>query len=224
MGLAGALDAWDEHLALKGAELLAGRIELTAALRPLVAKAYAEVSGEVGEASITYRQSSAGQESSGPGGAGQEPGAGQEFSASPGGDTGPRIDRAVLADGLREALVRARPDELERGVCLVGPHRDDLELRIGDLPARGYASHGESWSMALALRLAGYELLRADGDDPVLILDDVFAELDTGRRERLAGLVAGAQQVLVTAAVPADVPAMLAGARFEVAAGVITRA
>jgi DNA replication and repair protein RecF len=230
MGLAGALDAWDEHLALKGAELLAGRIDLTAALRPLVAKAYAEVSGEVGEASITYRQSSVGQEPGGPGDAGQEPSAaqepsaGQEPSASPGGDPGPRADRAVLADGLREALVRARPDELERGVCLVGPHRDELELRIGDLPARGYASHGESWSMALALRLAGYELLRADGDDPVLILDDVFAELDSGRRERLAGLVGGAQQVLVTAAVPADVPAVLAGARFEVAAGVITRA
>src|ERR1019366_6412855 len=147
MGLAGALDAWDEHLALKGAELLAGRIELTDALRPLVAKAYAEVSGEVGEASITYRQSSAGQESSEPGGIGQE------SSASLGGETGPRVDRAVLADGLREALVR--------GVGLVGPHRDEWELRIGDLPARGYASHGESWSMALALRLAGYELLRA---------------------------------------------------------------
>ncbi len=216
MGLAGALDAWDEHLALKGAELLAGRIDLTAALRPLVAKAYAEVSGEVGEASITYRQSSVGQEPGGPGDAGQEP------SASPGG--APQADRAVLADGLREALDRSRPDELERGICLVGPHRDELELRIGDLPARGYASHGESWSMALALRLAGYDLLRADGDDPVLILDDVFAELDSGRRERLAGLVGGAQQVLVTAAVPADVPAVLAGARFEVAAGVITRA
>jgi DNA replication and repair protein RecF len=130
----------------------------------------------------------------------------------------------VLADGLRAALARARPDELDRGVCLVGPHRDELELRIGELPARGYASHGESWSMALALRLAGYELLRADGDDPVLILDDVFAELDSGRRERLAGLVGGAEQVLVTAAVSADVPAVLAGARFEVAAGVITRA
>ena len=174
--------------------------------------------------SIVYRQSGAAQA---PGG--QEPGPGGESSdpggdTGPGGDSGPRIDRAALADGLREALARARPDELERGVCLVGPHRDELELRIGDLPARGYASHGESWSMALALRLAGYELLRADGDDPVLILDDVFAELDSGRRERLASLVGGAEQVLVTAAVPADVPAMLAGVRFEVAGGVITRA
>lgn len=135
-----------------------------------------------------------------------------------------RADRPALAGSLREALARARPDELERGVCLVGPHRDDLELGIGALPARGYASHGESWSMALALRLAGYELLRAGGDDPVLLLDDVFAELDSGRRDRLARLVAGAEQVLVTAAVPADVPDSLTGTRFTVAGGVVTRA
>ena len=135
-----------------------------------------------------------------------------------------RADRPALAGWLREALAQARPDELERGVCLVGPHRDDLELSIGVLPARGYASHGESWSMALALRLAGYELLRAGGDDPVLLLDDVFAELDTGRRDRLARLVADAEQVLVTAAVPADVPDSLTGARFTVASGVVTRA
>jgi DNA replication and repair protein RecF len=215
MGLAGALDAWDEHLALKGAELLAGRIELTTALRPLVGKAYAEVSGEAGEADISYRQSRAAPEGRG---------GGDDAGGDDGDGSGGRADRAVLADGLRAALAAARPDELERGVCLVGPHRDELELRIGDLPARGYASHGESWSMALALRLAGYELLRAGGDDPVLILDDVFAELDSGRRERLAGLVGGAEQVLVTAAVSADVPAVLAGARFEVAAGVIARA
>jgi DNA replication and repair protein RecF len=123
---------------------------------------------------------------------------------------------------MREALQRARPQELERGVCLIGPHRDELELRVGDLPARGYASHGESWSLALALRLAAYELLRVDGDDPVLILDDVFAELDTGRRDRLAALVSGAEQVLITAAVPADVPAVLDGARFTVSAGAVT--
>ena len=125
---------------------------------------------------------------------------------------------------MREALAGVRGQELERGVCLVGPHRDDIEMRIGDLPARGYASHGESWSAALALRLAAYELLRRDGDDPVLLLDDVFAELDTGRRERLAGLVSGAEQVIVTAAVPDDVPVALAGVRFEVHDGTVTRA
>lgn len=118
----------------------------------------------------------------------------------------------------------ARRQELERGVSLVGPHRDELVLRLGELPARGYASHGESWSFALALRLAAYELLRADGDDPVLILDDVFAELDTGRRRRLAELVGGAEQVLITAAVPEDVPGQLSGATYMVADGLVAPA
>jgi DNA replication and repair protein RecF len=112
-----------------------------------------------------------------------------------------------------------RDEEVERGVSLVGPHRDDLTLMLGPLPLRGYASHGESWSMALALRLASYDLLRASGDDPILILDDVFAELDTDRRDRLAELVGGAEQVLVTAAVPEDIPAALAGARVDVVDG-----
>jgi DNA replication and repair protein RecF len=212
MGLAGALDAWDEHLAVKGAELLAGRLELTAALRPLLTTSYAAVSGDDVAATIVYRQR---------GGTKSEASAG---AAQPLDSGEPAADRAQLAQGLREALARSRPDELERGVCLIGPHRDDLELEIGELPSRGYASHGESWSMALALRLSGYELLRADGDDPVLLLDDVFAELDTGRRDRLASLVAGAEQVLVTAAVPEDVPVALHGARFSVADGEVTRA
>ena len=128
-----------------------------------------------------------------------------------------------------------RPKEIERGVTLVGPHRDDLVLGLGGLPAKGYASHGESWSFALALRLACYQLLThgADGDDgiagwaegsePVLVLDDVFAELDTRRRGRLAALVAGAEQVLITAAVPHDVPDELVGARFDVAGGQVRR-
>ncbi len=211
-GLAGpaarTLDVWDEHLATAGAELLAGRIALTATLRPLVARSYGAVAGAGAvEAGISYRQSLRTPGSSG--------------TAEP---AEPAADAARLADGLREALAAVRGEELERGVCLVGPHRDDLELRIGDLPARGYASHGESWSMALALRLSAFDALRGGGDDPVLLLDDVFAELDTGRRERLAGLVAGAEQVLVTAAVPADVPAALHGARFDVGDGRVTRA
>ena len=110
-----------------------------------------------------------------------------------------------------KALAAVRASELDRGVCLVGPHRDELELTIGGLPARGYASHGESWSLALALRLASFALLREGREDPVLILDDVFAELDAGRRDRLAALVAGAEQVLITAAVPADVPRRAGG-------------
>ena len=116
-----------------------------------------------------------------------------------------------------------RRDELDRGITLVGPHRDDVVLSLGDLPVKGYASHGESWSFALALRLAAYDVLRADGDDPILILDDVFAELDSPRRDHLAELVATAEQVLVTAAVGDDVPELLAGARFEVAGGEVTR-
>jgi DNA replication and repair protein RecF len=195
-----ALEVWDEHLVEKGAELTAGRLELTAALRPLLAKAYAAVSGEDSAAAMTYRQA-------------RQPAADE-----------PAADRAALAEGLREALADARRAELERGVCLVGPHRDELELRVGELPARGYASHGESWSLALALRLAAYDLLRSGGDDPVLLLDDVFAELDAGRRERLAGLISGAEQVIITAAVAADVPERLAGARFEVSGGAVWRA
>ncbi len=201
-----ALDAWDEQLIRAGAALTAGRLELVTALRPLVASAYGHVSGEACETGMSYRQ---------PFNTGltEPPGTGQ-----------PAVDAEQLAGELRAALASVRGAELDRGVCLVGPHRDELELRIGELPARGYASQGESWSLALALRLAAYELLRADGEDPVLLLDDVFAELDEGRRDRLAGLVAGAEQVLVTAAVTADVPARLDGARFAVAEGAVTRA
>ena len=209
---AGTLGVWDEHLATTGAELLAARISLTRALRPLVVRSYAAVAGDAGAIAIGYRQSFINQ----------RPGAKGGLSSA--GQPEPAPDRAALADWMRAALASVRGQELERGVCLVGPHRDDLELRIGDLPARGYASQGESWSAALALRLAAYELLREGGDDPVLLLDDVFAELDTGRRERLAAVAAGAEQVIVTAAVPDDVPPALTGARFEVAEGKVTRA
>ncbi|MGF7238038.1 MAG: DNA replication/repair protein RecF [Frankia sp.] len=130
----------------------------------------------------------------------------------------------ALAEAMFAELARVRKQEIDRGVTLVGPHRDDLELRIGELPARGYASHGESWSYALALRLASFSLLTDDGREPVLLLDDVFAELDGSRRDRLAELVAPAEQVLVTAAVEADVPAALAGAHYRVAGGTVTRA
>ena len=216
---ASTLDVWDEHLATAGAELLAARIRLTASLRPLVARSYSAVSGGASvEAGISYRQSLRMPGLSGPSGSPSRPG---RALAEP---DEPAADAARLADGLREALAMVRGEELERGVCLVGPHRDDLDLRIGDLPVRGYASQGESWSMALALRLSSFEALRGAGDDPVLLLDDVFAELDVGRRERLARLAAGAEQVLVTAAVAADVPAALHGARFDVGGGTVTRA
>ena len=190
------LDVWDTHLATAGAELLAARLELVETLRPLVAKAYETVAAGGGgtgsaDAQLTYKSS-----------------LGPDAELSP--------DREALATALLAATTRVRRDELERGVSLVGPHRDDLQLSLGTMPAKGYASHGESWSFALALRLASYELLRSGGSDPVLILDDVFAELDSGRRDRLARLVADAEQVLVTAAVPADVPEALAGGRVDV--------
>lgn len=192
------LDVWDTHLARAGSELLAGRLELVGGLRPLVRKIYEAVAHDEGPAELEY-VSSLGPEN--------------ELPAEPG----------SLADKLSERLMAMRATELARGVGLVGPHRDDLTLNLSGMPARGYASHGESWSFALALRLAGYELLRADGGEPVLLLDDVFTELDSARRERLAEFVAGAEQVLVTAAVDIDVPPILSGARFDVAGGEVRR-
>ena len=200
------LDVWDAHLARAGAELLVAREHLVAAVRPHVERAYTAVAGERGPASIEYRRSF-------------EP---PQEAASEGAGHGERVKAAE--DALRAALAEVRDSELDRGVCLAGPHRDELELAVRGLPARGYASHGESWSLALALRLASFDLLRDGREDPVLILDDVFAELDTGRRDRLAALVAEAEQVLVTAAVPADVPPLLTGVRFTLSGGELTRA
>ncbi|GAA0399146.1 DNA replication/repair protein RecF [Microbispora corallina] len=197
------LEVWDAHLVRHGAELLAGRLELVEALRPLAAKAYATLAPSSGLADLEYRGSDESTLST------DIPNLG--------------TNREALAERLRAALAEVRQAELERGVTLVGPHRDDLLLRLGELPARGYASHGESWSFALALRLAAYDLLRSDGGDPVLILDDVFAELDSQRRRRLTEIVAPAEQVLITAAVPDDVPPELAGARFDVREGSVTR-
>jgi DNA replication and repair protein RecF len=195
------LDVWDAHLARHGAELLAGRLELCAALAPHVAKAYDAVSAGRGEARIAYDPRS--------------------WSADE--PVPPDGARSELEERLLAALAQARPGEVDRGVTLVGPHRDDLTLALGELPAKGYASHGESWSLALALRLAAFELLRGEGIEPVLVLDDVFAELDDGRRERLADLVAPASQVLVTCAVEADVPAALAGGRLFITDGGVRR-
>ncbi|MBA0052811.1 DNA replication/repair protein RecF [Streptomyces sp. AJS327] len=192
------LDVWDQHLARAGAELLSRRLELVAALGPVVNSAYERVAPGGGPVELEYR-----------GVAGE----------------GPTVETppAELYERLLAALAEARRREVERGVTLVGPHRDELLLSLGGLPAKGYASHGESWSLALALRLASYELLRAEGSEPVLVLDDVFAELDARRRTRLAELVADAEQVLVTAAAEEDVPGELTGARFSVAEGLVTR-
>jgi DNA replication and repair protein RecF len=218
------LDVWDAHLAKAGAELLVAREHLVTALRPHVESAYLAVAGlGRGPAAIAYRRSfdSELNEAGHPAPGAPAPGAPAHSAPAHGTPTHGERVRAAETE-LRAALLDVRAAELDRGVCLAGPHRDELELSIRDLPARGYASHGESWSMALALRLASFDLLRAGREDPVLILDDVFAELDTGRRDRLAALVASAEQVLVTAAVPEDIPGILTGARFTVIAGTLT--
>jgi DNA replication and repair protein RecF len=207
-----AMQVWDDQLVTTGATLTAGRLRLVAALTPFLTASYSAVSGTERDTNLRYRMSAL---------SGTDVSAGSP--AQPVLDD-PDPDPEKLALALREALAVRRRSELERAVCLVGPHRDELELQIGGLPARGYASHGESWSLALALRLAAFQLLRGEGEDPVLMLDDVFAELDSGRRDRLAAALAGAEQVLVTAAVGEDVPGALAGARFSVTNGVITSA
>jgi DNA replication and repair protein RecF len=201
------LSVWDAHLARTGGELLAARLRLVDELQPHLARAYDAVAGAApGEASGLT--------------AAYKPSIELPVATTPDAVAGgPSYDREVLGEALLAEAARRRDEEVERGVSLVGPHRDDLVLTLGTLPVKGYASHGESWSTALALRLASYDLLRAAGDDPILILDDVFAELDVDRRDRLAELVAGAEQVLVTAAVPDDVPVALAGARLDVVDG-----
>lgn len=216
------LDVWDGHLARAGAELIAARLELIAALRPRVETAYEAVARTADTAKpplarLEYKSSIR------PGEDDEQPGLEQLARGSEAGTSGSAVDRELLSAMLAESISRARSDDLERGVSLVGPHRDDLVLTLGDLPAKGYASQGESWSFALALRLAAYRLLRADGDDPVLVLDDVFAELDADRRDRLAQLVADCEQVLITAAVAQDVPELLSGARVDVMDGAVRR-
>jgi DNA replication and repair protein RecF len=186
------LDVWDGHLAAQGATLVAARMDLVDEVGPRAVAAFAEVAPSSEPIGLEYRCS-----------------------------VGEQVPRTVpeLEQALLEAMTRLRRQEIERGVCLVGPHRDELELRLGDGPAKGYASHGESWALALALRLASYRLLQADDVEPVLVLDDVFAELDVRRRQALAEVAAAAEQVLITAAVEEDVPEGLKGTRFTVTRG-----
>jgi len=195
------LDVWDSHLARAGGELLEARLTTLADLAPHISKAYADIAPTNNDAIAEYRASA-------------------DLDVPR--QVEPGTARADLSAALESAMAERRAEEIQRGVSLVGPHRDDIALSLGMLPAKGYASHGESWSFALALRLGSFHLLRADGVEPVLVLDDVFAELDSVRRERLASGVRVAEQVLVTAAVGADVPELLAGQRFRVAGGDVT--
>lgn len=202
------LDVWNSHLAAVGAQLLYARLRLMRDLTPYLTTAYDEVSAATSDARISYKSSLR-----------------PEMSAAIATGSVPEIQE--LHDEILSSLEAVRVNEIERGISLVGPHRDEVVLTLGELPAKGYASHGECWSFALGLRLAAYQLLRHDlGDDPVLILDDVFAELDSGRRERLAALIADCEQVLITAAFPGDVPAVLSdsGETYRVTLGQVIHA
>ena len=209
------LDAWDQSLVSYGSEIIAARVDLVERLRPHLFEAYQSIAIANNEPRILVKSSLLGTAI--PTGWGDD-------------DDSEDLEYIQTADrGEIEALYSAklatvRTKELERGITLVGPHRDDLVLMLGTLPAKGYASHGESWSYALALRLASIALLRAETrtGDPILILDDVFAELDAGRRARLAGMVAGNEQVLITAAVAEDVPEELIATVFHVKHGEVS--
>lgn len=206
----GTLLVWDEQLARLGAEMTHARMELVSALRPFLGEAYATVAkgSTRDDAKITYVPKIE---------------LGSTDAETPTPNTTPNAP--AIETSLLLAIGVRRNEELARGITLVGPHRDELVCELGTLPVKGYASHGESWSFALALRLASYDLLRSEGDDPILILDDVFAELDAPRREQLGELVAGAEQVLVTAAVAEDVPKSLGehAVRYRVAEGEVSR-
>jgi DNA replication and repair protein RecF len=198
------LDVWDEHLATAGADLLAARLSLVDELRPHVTASYAAIAPESSSADIAYRTALFAQQS-------------REARV-----VGEQVrDPVALAAALRAEMQRLRTQELERGVCLVGPHRDDLDILLHDGPAKGFASHGESWSLALALRLASFRLLRDDGIEPILLLDDVFAELAAARRDTLTDVAAQAEQAIITAAVEADVPERFTGRTLPVADGVV---
>jgi DNA replication and repair protein RecF len=226
------LDVWDQHMARAGAELLHARLELVDRLQPHLKNAYAQLTDGSKDAAAVYRStlqdildddgagtSSAARPADGPA---TEAGAGTDAAAAPAEDLR-LLSVEQLTDRYIQAFAASRRKELERGISLVGPHRDELELVLGSAPAKGYASHGETWSMCLSLRLASYYVMlddaRTGGSPPILILDDVFAELDVQRRRKLAAIVSGAEQVLVTAAVEADIPAELTGRRVKVIPG-----
>ncbi|GAC1480342.1 MAG: DNA replication/repair protein RecF [Pseudarthrobacter sp.] len=221
------LDVWDQHMARAGAELLHARLELVERLRPHLAKAYAQLTDGSKEAGAQYRSTLQNLMDDDGGAAlganGGSAAAGAVVSGAAETEDLKHLTVQELTDHYVQAFAASRRKELERGISLVGPHRDELELILGQAPAKGYASHGETWSMCLSLRLASYYVMlddaRTGGSAPILILDDVFAELDVQRRRKLAAIVSGADQVRVTAAVDADIPAELSGRRVKVIPG-----
>jgi DNA replication and repair protein RecF len=205
------LSAWDESLVKLGSEIVSARVVIAEKLTPGLVSNYQAIAKSNNEPRMFIKSSILESTTLDP----DETEDAEYLETS---------DREQIAQLFREKLERLRPKELERGITLVGPHRDDLVLILGSLPAKGYASHGESWSYALALRLASLEILKTESKlgDPILILDDVFAELDADRRAKLAELVQGNEQVIITAAVIEDVPETLTAKRFSVVAGEIT--
>jgi DNA replication and repair protein RecF len=199
------LDSWDQSLVRIGSEIIAARFHITARLAPYLQAAYAAIADEKNDPSIRIKSSLSTNDV-------------DSTDAESFLNTG---DRQEIEKLFQDRLAEVRSKEMERGITLVGPHRDDLLLLLGTLPAKGYISHGESWSYALALKLASADLIRKDAraGDPVLILDDVFAELDSTRRSRLASLVSHNEQVIITAAVAEDVPSELSATRFNVRDG-----
>lgn len=187
------LAPWNEHLANFGGEIIAARLKLIRELIPHLMNSYENISVKK-QPSLEYKSN-------------------LDNLTEDKEDNKSEILRKIEEVGFQER---------ERGVSLVGPHRDDLLLNLGEHPVKGFASHGESWSIALSLRLASYQLLKADGDNPILILDDVFSELDEKRRERLVALTNTAEQTLITVAVANDLPSELTGSRYQVANGLVT--
>jgi DNA replication and repair protein RecF len=184
------LDVWNDQLVNFGSQIIFARNQIINELLPYVSKSYAELAPTSKALNIKYLPNVATES----------------------------MTQTDLVVAMKEKLQERQQDELDRGLTLVGPHRDDMEVMIGELPAKGYASHGESWSVALALKLASFDLLKATSPagDPVLILDDVFAELDVARRNQLILRVKNVEQVLITAAVMEDVPKELVGKKLFV--------
>jgi len=204
------LDSWDQSLIKIGSEIIATRYDVVQRIAPFLSEAYGAIADEKNDPSIQLKSSLLSSEA-------EMEGTNAELTTG---------DKTEIEDLYRSRLALLRNKELERGITLVGPHRDDLLLLLGTLPAKGYISHGESWSYALALKLASASLIRKDAraGDPILILDDVFAELDTTRRSRLAALISHNEQVIITAAVAEDVPSELSATKFKVTAGTLEAA
>lgn len=211
------LDVWNQHMAAAGARLLRARLDLLRQLEPHIGRAYNDLTDGSKAAGARYRSTLQTTLS-------DDGNAESDIEANAGDLSALTVDE--LAARFMDAFQAQQSKEVERGISLIGPHRDEVELMLGPAPAKGYASHGETWSMALSLRLASYYVFLADdetvGAAPILILDDVFAELDTQRRQRLADIVSTAEQVLVTAAVSEDVPDTLQGRQIKVADGSVS--